>query len=319
MNLSYPENLYIGFKKQDDMLLGFIADDTSTHDTVDRWRDKSIETKIITNEPIEGFKLYDLTRRYSTSNVFFEIQDPRGFILQISSENLLFITDKIGIEKGGIISGKCYWTIASGKAFLCSDEMGFLDILLLKRTTKPIKISEAKYEIGTRYWLSSGTEQLTYQGVVYRYYGWYKMAENDIVTYESKLHCFIDNNGNTITRDTKSFSYLKKEQGTIADIDNIVAELNENNWKFYSKTVILTQPKIVISESSYNYDLVETNDAVFIHTKYDYRNNGLIGIKASKDILIDVQANWKPNLQYGLVNIPNDSIIKKYHTNLCWL
>ena len=75
MNLSYPENLYIGFKKQDDMLLGFIADDIATHDTVDRWRDKSIETKIITNEPIEGFKLYDLTRRYSTSNVFFEIQE----------------------------------------------------------------------------------------------------------------------------------------------------------------------------------------------------------------------------------------------------
>jgi hypothetical protein len=67
--------------------------------------------RIVKNEPVEGFKIADSVRRYGWNgggNVKWRITDPRGYDLEISSENFASIIDCATIEKG-VIKGKCVW------------------------------------------------------------------------------------------------------------------------------------------------------------------------------------------------------------------
>lgn len=67
---------------------------------------------IFKNELMEGFEIAKSVRRYGgwsgTGNVVWRVFDPRGFELEISSENLARIIDCTNIDKG-IIVGKCIW------------------------------------------------------------------------------------------------------------------------------------------------------------------------------------------------------------------
>ena len=67
--------------------------------------------RIVNNEPVEGFQLAKSVRRYGWSgsgNVVWRISDPRGFDLEISSENFAAILNCCNMEKG-VIVGKCVW------------------------------------------------------------------------------------------------------------------------------------------------------------------------------------------------------------------
>lgn len=67
--------------------------------------------KIVKNEPVDGFEIAKSVRRYGWNgggNVKWRITDPRGFDLEISSENFASIIDCSVIENG-VIKGKCVW------------------------------------------------------------------------------------------------------------------------------------------------------------------------------------------------------------------
>jgi len=61
--------------------------------------------KSFPNTPVAGFKLYGQTSRWSTSNQVFEIEDPRGFRIQIYAGNMFNICQAAGI-KNGIFQGE---------------------------------------------------------------------------------------------------------------------------------------------------------------------------------------------------------------------
>jgi hypothetical protein len=67
--------------------------------------------KVIKNEPVEGFEIAKSVRRYGWSgsgNVVWRITDPRGFDLEISSDNFASIIACVDMQKGKIL-GKCVW------------------------------------------------------------------------------------------------------------------------------------------------------------------------------------------------------------------
>lgn len=67
--------------------------------------------RIIPNEPLEGFELAKSVRRWGWSgggNVVWRITDPRGFDLEITSENFASILNCAVVDHG-VISGKCVW------------------------------------------------------------------------------------------------------------------------------------------------------------------------------------------------------------------
>lgn len=70
-------------------------------------RDGKIEHNF-ENKPTDGFRIGDVTKRYSTSNKFFRIIDPRGFELEISTENMNELIQTGNIIRGEII-GKHVW------------------------------------------------------------------------------------------------------------------------------------------------------------------------------------------------------------------
>lgn len=65
---------------------------------------------VLDNLPLEGFKITDdIKRRYwGGGNVVFRVTDPRGFELEISSQNLMMLIEHATLDKG-VISGRCIW------------------------------------------------------------------------------------------------------------------------------------------------------------------------------------------------------------------
>lgn len=66
---------------------------------------------IIDNELVEGFKIAESVRRYGWGgggNVVWRISDPRGFELEISSDNFARVIDCTTMING-VIQGKCLW------------------------------------------------------------------------------------------------------------------------------------------------------------------------------------------------------------------
>jgi hypothetical protein len=67
--------------------------------------------RIIDNDPIEGFEIAKSVRRYGWNgggNVKWRITDPRGFDLEISSENFASVLACTTMTNG-VIQGKCAW------------------------------------------------------------------------------------------------------------------------------------------------------------------------------------------------------------------
>ena len=73
----------------------------------------------IVNIPTPGFKISNnVIRRYSTSNVLWRVEDPRGFELEIASENLNYLIQEQGIAKDGLIEARCVWVRVGANNYL---------------------------------------------------------------------------------------------------------------------------------------------------------------------------------------------------------
>lgn len=126
--MKFFDKMYVGFKRdryvssETPRVLGFAVPYGETKaeknrmETVDGWRSKDIDPKIFDNVPTRGFKLLEVVSRYSTSNKLFRVQDPRGFELEISADNLLRLAIDGSIIRGEIVS-ECVWT-SDGKIYL---------------------------------------------------------------------------------------------------------------------------------------------------------------------------------------------------------
>ena len=79
------------------------------HETsFNNWISQDVPTEEHKNVPIKGFKIFKQANRYSWNrfcsyrNVSVEIQDPRGWVFEISHDNLAWIIDNCLIDKGDI-------------------------------------------------------------------------------------------------------------------------------------------------------------------------------------------------------------------------
>lgn len=98
------------------------------------WISEKVPTEKHENVPTKGFKIFKQANRFSYNrfasyrNVSFEIQDPRGWVFEITQNNLAWIIDNCSINKGDIEGEFVYgW---DGK-----DRLLFLVLLRLSRTT----------------------------------------------------------------------------------------------------------------------------------------------------------------------------------------
>lgn len=72
------------------------------------WRNHHVPTEEHENVPISGFKIFKQANRFtwnrfcSYRNVVLEVQDPRGWVFEITHNNLAWIIDNCNINKGDI-------------------------------------------------------------------------------------------------------------------------------------------------------------------------------------------------------------------------
>ena len=135
--MKFPEKLYLGFQDNGtiDPLAPKLAFATpwgsdaaflKRKETVDQWAQGRWTTAIyhglvIDNNPVVGFKFDNVVSRWSTSNKWFTVTDPRGFQLQISAENLSYILNNCTIVSGAL-HGEFIWARDGGDNFLCSTD-----------------------------------------------------------------------------------------------------------------------------------------------------------------------------------------------------
>lgn len=174
--MNFFDKMYVGFQRerynQDDTarILGFAVPYEQTkasekrRATVDGWRQKDIEPRILDNTPQRGFKLMQVVSRYSTSNKLFRVLDPRGFELEISADNLLDIATVSTIVKGEIIE-ECVWATSNGN-YLEPVSSERYKLYKSQKKDGPVKISPGSYYVPVGNMVSvfryEGTWQHTY-------------------------------------------------------------------------------------------------------------------------------------------------------------
>lgn len=106
--------------------------------------------KIVDNDPVEGFEIAQSIRRYGWSgsgNVVWRITDPRGFDLEISSDNFASIISCVDMQKGKI-AGKCVWGREGSKNVLLPEVSEPFQEALVRTKKVNSKVSLKDVQLG---------------------------------------------------------------------------------------------------------------------------------------------------------------------------
>jgi hypothetical protein len=113
------------------------------------------DERIVENVPLPGFKITDDVKRvyWGGGNVVWRVEDPRGYELEIQSQNLMAIIQSAGISEGGLIPGSCVWGRSGADNILLhesSDE--YKDAVKAAETLKaPRQVGKSSRRIGGLY------------------------------------------------------------------------------------------------------------------------------------------------------------------------
>lgn len=110
------DKMYVGIRTQDKVAFmvpdGDDAAAKSRKANVDSWTSTGSK-HLFDNVPTKGFKVVGSSSRYSTSNKFVKIEDPRGFVLEVSIANIVHIAQNCDIIRGEI-QGELVWVREKG-------------------------------------------------------------------------------------------------------------------------------------------------------------------------------------------------------------
>jgi hypothetical protein len=157
-------------RKRQETVDNWAADTFYSYDLDIRKPLPKIPSRIIDNEPLPGFKITDDIKRvyWGGGNVVWRVEDPRGFELEIQSENLMAIIQSSGILQGGEIPGRCIWGRADGKNILLHEtSIEYKNSIKAAENLKsPKKIPKKEKRIGGLYTCVGG-RLVVYLGKVY--------------------------------------------------------------------------------------------------------------------------------------------------------
>ena len=186
--LNIPEELRVGYQKRKDTYSGKLAYVTYLNNkgeiaksgSWNSWRDKEIKVGEFKNEPLEGFVLNRRVGGYKSGWNFRQtkcrVYDPRGFEVEISIENLLYILQECTSTKGKGIEGEFVYAWDGKELVLlpiCSED--YKSSIEMKNKQEKIKTKDLK--IGALYH-GKEHEQLIYIGK-FDWYSWKFTEENN--------------------------------------------------------------------------------------------------------------------------------------------
>ena len=197
------------------------------------------QIKIIKNTPREGFKITDEVKRvyWGGGNVVWRVEDPDGFELEIQSQNLMAIIQIAGVQKNGLIPGKCLWGRDAGSNILLHEESEEFKTAILAAETikKPNALSKNALVIGNSYNLPNGA--------VGRYLGKWWIAGSEKQKSTETTGYYRGDNRTFITTqdlDDKQFAELRYSINEVKSFGQFYAVQFGDNTVFY-KSVNLVQ------------------------------------------------------------------------------
>lgn len=118
----------------------------------------------IDNSPEKGFYIGSSVSRWSTSNKLFRVRDPRGFVVEVPTDNIATLLHLCTVDKG-VVQEECVWGREGNNHILlpvnsepCTKSLEQMDTL----SNKLIPIKEIK--IGDVVKLFGKEEEYTYHG-----------------------------------------------------------------------------------------------------------------------------------------------------------
>lgn len=268
--LNIPETIKVGFQERKDTYSGLLAyvvylksDGTIAKEKSWRgWCSKKIDIKEIPNEPTEGFVLNKRAGGYASGwnhrQTYCRVWDPRGWEVEISIENLLYILQECNCDKGKGLEGKFIYSW-DGKdlILLPTHSQDYKESLEFNKKRKEIKISNLV--VGNSY-MHNNDKSYVYIGPEYLH---------NIHLGRIKYHIFYDGK-EEIKLFTKlgknTFSYMDKEKVmSLADCADIIDKVKDHTeWKDYGKEIV----PIKIEIANFKSNLLEC----VIKLQEDYKN-----------------------------------------------
>lgn len=207
--------------------------------------DISANELILKNEPISGFKITDDVKRvyYGGGNVVFRVQDPRGFELEIQSQNLMTIINVAGLLKGGEIPGKCVWGRDGAQNILVHETSEeFKNAQHAAETIKPLTgIAKSSYKPGDtvqltngdtvtylgRFWFTSVQERPTLSGVTLNTPEGYELIQSEFALTQPEQFYVVQlpNDFIRVYKDLKVSAVVEQDLKGL-DVDDALAIVN---------------------------------------------------------------------------------------------
>lgn len=265
-SLNIPQTIKVGFQNRSDTYSGFLAyvvylkkDKSIAKETSWKgWCDSKIPTKELPNEPIEGFVLNKKAGGYASGwnhrQTYCRVWDPRGWEVEISIPNLLYILQECNCEKGKGLSGKfVYAWDGKDLILLPTSSEDYIKSKELIEKTEKIKISDLI--VGKSYY--AGTD---YEGVenVQTYLG----ARNVYIPTVGKFkqHLFLCNKDKTIkgykSISNKFYYQTEDEAISLADCADYIDKITEDKL-YLEKGITVKGFDFINCKSGYFHDILK--------------------------------------------------------------
>lgn len=145
--------------------------------------------EIIENVLAAGFKITDDIKRtyYGGGNVVFRVEDPRGFELEIQSQNLMTLIALVGLNAGGEIPGQCCWGRDGASNILIHESSEeYKQARHAAETIKPLKGIKAEFKRGDMIILTNASK-VKYLGRFW-FNGWSDIQDPQHVEDPAQMH-----------------------------------------------------------------------------------------------------------------------------------
>jgi hypothetical protein len=268
--------------------------------TLDKLVDSKCHPFIMKNDLAEGFEIAKSVRRYGwggSGNVKWRITDPRGFDLEISSENFAKIIDCSTIENG-IIKGRCCWgRQGSANVLLPESSDPYKEALSLTRKTgnlvplKAVKIGDVVEVLNDIAQSNKAIYLGSYNIIIhdtdnYNYNSYIKIAN-----IQRERYLFEDTNNNTIfaLSTPKIASVIKSSKNVLTKEDmsariNLYLQKYDNDIDGLSGVVFVSNSKVDLKDIKVDFlpDDFKFNGN-FPGKEQAFSNNPLFFLKDKQD------------------------------------
>lgn len=198
--LNIPQTLKVGYQNRKDTFSGKLAyvtyinnkGEIAKQTSWEGWRDKKIEVGTYENKPLSGFVLNKSTGidRYSWNRrvTWCRVYDPRGFEVEISVDNLLYILQESSCTNKELSGEYVYSWDGKDLVLLptCSVDYKLSTDLINKKE----KITAKSLKIGSSY-KSTLSEEMVYIGKM----DWYNWEGRRVIheyLIKTSMHTFVD-------------------------------------------------------------------------------------------------------------------------------